>query len=655
VLLALAALLLGLGWWSYSPGLNGGFLFDDFNNLDQLGAYGRVDNPRSLLLYLTSGSADPIGRPLSLLSFLIDAREWPADPWPFKRTNILLHLLNGVLLGWVLLRLGRRLGIAEVQARAAAMLGAGLWTLHPFLVSTTLYVVQREAMLPATFTLLGMLLWLEGGERYRTGRPWARTCLIAAAWGCTALAMLCKANGVLLPLLLAILEWMLPPAPRPESGPAGAAQFRRWRHALLGVPSLLLGLWLLGKLPAAFTGETYGRPWTMGQRLLSEARAVCDYLGALWIPKASNVSVFNDAFRASTGWLHPWSTLPAVAALASLLLAGFALRRRHPALAFAIAFYFAGQLLESTVIPLELYFEHRSYLPALPMFWPLALWLSGQGSMRRLRMAMACTLPVGLAVLCHARAELWGHPYEQALLLAQADPESPRAQANAAAYERAHGRPAEAARRLAAANLEMPDEVQIALNWVAAECELGEVTANARAAAYYALAHNRGDAVLVWNWLGAAIDPARHNNCKGLDLRELETMLQATQANPRFTSGTVQAAEFQQLEGRLALARGDGASALRDFKASLNAFPAPDRALLQAALLGTAGFPEAGLEQLRHYQALPSAGRSAAGMPALHLWLLDKDGYWDGEFTHLRHELAEDVRNGEGSKVGPVP
>jgi hypothetical protein len=638
------ALLFAVAWWAYSPGLSGGFLFDDFNNLNQIGAYGRVDNLRSLVLYLTSGSADPTGRPLSLLSFLVDARDWPADPEPFKRSNILLHLFNGALLAWTLARLGRRLRIPEAQAQAAALLGSALWMLHPLLVSTTLYIVQREAMLPATLALTGMLLWLEGGERLASGRRGALACLALGSWGCAILAALCKANGVLLPLLLLSLEWAIPLR---DDGLADATRANRYRRIctlLLGLPSGLLAIWMLGKVPAAFSGETYGRPWTIGQRLLSEGRVVCDYLGSLWLPRASAASVFNDGFRASTGWLHPWTTLPALGAIALLLGLGFILRRRHPALAFAIAFYFAGQLLESTLIPLELYFEHRNYLPALPMFWPLALWLTGDGALRRARAALAPVLCAGLALLCHTRAGVWGKPYEQALLLAQMTPDSPRAQANAAAYEMEHGRPDLAAARLEAASRSMPDEVQIALNWIAADCARGTLTPAARDAAHYALEHDRApSSELVQSWLTKAINDAGRNQCPGLDLQEVDSMLQAIHRNPNYARDGAQSADLQQLQGLLDLARNDGAAALQDFNRGLTAFPTPDRALLQAALLGSAGLPAMGLEHLRLFKTLKPGDRGPHGMQSFHLWLLERDGYWSSEFAHMEKQLDDDL------------
>src|SRR5687768_3761921 len=91
--LALAGVL-ALAWLAYRPGLSGGFLFDDGANLALLGQYGPVHDWPAFWRYITSGFADPTGRPLALLTFLFDARGWPAAPGPFLRTNLAIHLVN---------------------------------------------------------------------------------------------------------------------------------------------------------------------------------------------------------------------------------------------------------------------------------------------------------------------------------------------------------------------------------------------------------------------------------------------------------------------------------------------------------------------------------------------------------------------------------
>ncbi len=355
------AILLGLAWVAYHPGLSGTFLFDDYANLPSLGEFGPIDNnARTFWRYLTSGSADPTGRPLALLSFLIDARNWPADPYAFKRTSVLLHLVTGGLLSWLLLKLGRFTRRSEAQIRFAALLGAALWLLHPLFVSTTLYVVQREAMLPALFIVLGLLGYCGARGLAAQGRPTGAVLCALSIGICTILGTLSKANGALLPLLAWIVEaiFLAPATPISHARTRrGFAAMRRW---VLVAPSILLFAFLA---KTAFDGFVNGlpaiRPWTLGERLLTESRILVDYLWLLWLPRPYTAGLFNDSYVASTGLLSPPTTLLCLFAIAALLAWAWKLRKRHPVVAVALLFFFAGHLLESTVVPLELYYEHR--------------------------------------------------------------------------------------------------------------------------------------------------------------------------------------------------------------------------------------------------------------------------------------------------------
>ena len=486
--IAILAVLL-LAWLAYYPGLKGGFLFDDFANLPTLGAFGPVDNLQTFLHYITSGSADPTGRPLALLSFLADARNWPANPYPFKRTSLLLHLFNGLLLYAVLARLGRCVTADDAQRRRAAVLGMSLWLLHPLLVSTTLYIVQREAMLPATFILLGLLGYAAGYDRAMRGRRSGVVLAVASIAVCTLLGLLSKANGALLPLLAWVVDAVLL---RSRSTDMRGCSMKWARICALIVPSLLVFAYLAYETYSGFVnGIIAERPWTIGERLLTEPRALVDYLRLLWIPHPYSSGVFNDDFVVSTGWLSPASTLPSILAIALLLAFAVACRRRYPAWCAALLFYFAGQLLESTSIPLELYFEHRNYVPALLMFWPLSLWLcagrasrataspsgAGPDDLFIVRRALTFVLPLGFAALTFLRADVWGNNEDQALLWGAKNQHSPRAQAYAAQTEAARGQHAAGIARLERAMTEYPEDIQLALNLVGLKCEAHTLTA----------------------------------------------------------------------------------------------------------------------------------------------------------------------------------
>jgi tetratricopeptide (TPR) repeat protein len=654
----LAFALAALAGWALWPGISGDFLFDDYVNLPALGQYGPVDNERTLIWYLTVGLGDPVGRPLSMLSFLIDARDWPAPAAPFLRTNILLHLLNGLLLMRVLSRLAfartaaaatsdSEMSTSEASAQhsaaIAAVLAGGFWMLHPLWLSTTLYVVQRESMLAATFALLGFLAWLAGRARLDRGAKRSGFALLAiGSFGCTCLAMLCKANGVLLPLLLLVAEATVLPALQQPAARASLARSRRW---LLYTPCLLLALGLFSKLPASIEMARDARPWTLGERLLSEPRVIADYLRLLLLPHPLSGGVFRDDYPVSTSLWQPWTTLPAILLLAGLATLGWCRRRRWPLLSFAILFFLSGHALEGSIVPLELYFEHRNYLPSMALFFPLATWLTLRGPMPLLRYGAALTMVALLAFDTRVGATIWGQPTRLAQTWATQSPNSSRAQATAAQYEMQQGRADLARTRLHAALVAHPDDAQLAFNLADAECTLGGLDPAVLDAIRQALRTSANTARLGFDWLSRATATAQENTCPGLDLDAIDSMLSALRNNPHFIDVPSRQQDFLHVEGLIALARGKPDAAFAAFERGIAILPRAKTALRQAALLATAGRPDLGLEHLEDYERLPQPQlRPWPTMANVHAWLLQRDGYWDREVARMHAQLAEDVR-----------
>jgi tetratricopeptide (TPR) repeat protein len=647
----LLILVLALAWGVYHPGLGGGFLFDDFANLPELGHYGRIDNWTSFWLYITSGGADPTGRPLALLSFLLDANEWPADPYSFKRTNVLLHLLNGALLTLLLLSLRPRNDRAEKPAVFAAVLAAALWLLHPFLVSTTLYIVQRETLLSTTFVLLGLVGYVRGRMRAAVGEKTGVWIAAVSMGVATVCATLSKANGALLPLLALVLETVYLAPQWPITHPQTQRGFNVVRAVLLILPGVMLAVFLAW---TAYRGFVYGMPahrtWTLGQRLLSESRVLTDYLGRLWIPRAFNSGLYTEDFSVSTGLLSPPSTLACIVFLFGLLFAAWRIRRRHAALATSIVFFFAGHLLESTVVPLELYFEHRNYLPSVLMFWPLSLWICSRDipknakiGLRRLRIVLAFGLPLLLAMLTFLGAELWGNVRDQAVVWAWLNPGSARAQANTAQLDLKHGNTLAAMNRLDEALRSNPAEVQLALNAIAAKCQAGLLTDADIERAASALRNAVDSGRLGYDWFERGLPVAEKGGCHGLTLKVLETLLAAAAQNEhtKHIPGRVQ--DRLHLQARIALLQHDDQHALALFDAAFDADPRPGAALQQAAILASAGAPELAQRHIEHMLQVWQPPRGPGWtMQSLHEWLMWKTGYWDHEIAQLRDTLERD-------------
>lgn len=654
--IVLSALLI-LAAIAYGPGLQGGFLFDDYINLPSLGAQGPIDNWPAFWRYITSGTADPTGRPLTLLTFLLDANDWPASPYPFKCTSLALHLINGVLLFCLLLRLGAALHDDDKEkTQKSAMVATALWLLHPLFVSTTLYIVQREAMLPATCVLSGLLTWLHGRDLILRGRVKPGIIVsVAGIVGFTLLGTLAKANGALLPLFVLLLEYIVIRPRRPIEVPLGRTSYRTMLSIFAVLPAAAVLAYLIWVGVHGMTaGNVPSRPWSYAQRLLTEPRVIVDYLALLWAPRIDSTGLFNDQYVPSISLFRPLSTFVSLLALTALLGIARKFLRCFPPLSAAIVFFLAGHLIESSSIPLELYFEHRNYLPALLMFWPLAEWLADRKKLVLLKTTLIWLLPLALALLTHSRAQIWGNELAQALIWARINPDSPRAQANAAQAEMQAGRPDLGAARLQQWLAHRPNDLQISFNLLGAKCMMGSVSQDDITVARQAIMSAPSTGALLAHWLDRMLPIATAQQCKNLGVADLLDLMDAGLSNPKLDD-LASRQDLTYLHGRIRLAQGHPDAALGDFKRALDFAAQPSIALEGAALFGSAGYPIHGRLLLDHYMRIrnnvPKAG---FGMPTVHEWVLRRQNYWPRELEHIYRQLEVDAHSQKPTLPLPI-
>ena len=374
---------------AYYPALAGPFLFDDFPVLGKLGKYGGVVDWKSFTAFLTGGTAGPTGRPVALLSFLIDGTSWPTDSWPFKRTNLVIHLCTASILGVLVWQILRLVGRNTRQAAWIAVVAAAFWLLHPFLVSTTMYVVQRMAQLATLFVFAGLVAHIFA-RSIAASRPLAGYAMMSVSLVVfTTLATFSKENGALLPILVGVLELTVFAASR------HARLDRRWAAIFILVPTLVLGTFLVYRAMAyGFFTTMPPRDYSVYERLLTQPRVLSEYLWNWFIPKLYTTGVFQDHILVSRGLLSPPATLLHLVIHATAIGAAFYLRRKHVLVALAILFFYAGHLVESTTLNLELYFEHRNYLPAAFLFVPLLVFVYD-----KVRTSIFLVIAIGMMLL----------------------------------------------------------------------------------------------------------------------------------------------------------------------------------------------------------------------------------------------------------------
>lgn len=452
----------------YLPGQNGTLHFDDEPNLSGLAS---VSDSQSALLFVTSGIASALSRPVSLASFLLNRWDWPDNPRRFIEVNILIHILNGALLAWLTLRVVR-VARPEANQRAAwiAISAATLWLLLPILASTSLMIIQRMTSLSATFVLAGLLLYIVGlSWEIRNQRFMGRAIQFAGICFGTLLAVFAKENGALLPLYALILEITL------LAGATTLSATRRWRKLLLALPVLaLFGYLVIQFSPTDFTD----RDFSLIERLRTQPIALWDYARLAFFPHSNAFSPFHDDYPIARGLLDPPTAL--IAALALSIVLGLALvnRNRFPLFALAVLWYLAGHALESSVLPLEMYFEHRNYLPLVGPMIALA-WVAWppSGSWKHKAPILLTVYAMLLGGTLWQTTTLWGQPILAAEVWASEHGDSARAVQYLAQRYHLNGDSATAHRVLAANADRYPQHIDLALEALQISCETNDESA----------------------------------------------------------------------------------------------------------------------------------------------------------------------------------
>ena len=117
------------------------------------------------------------------------------------------------------------------------------------------------------------------------------------------------------------------------------------------------------------------RGFTLFERLLTEPRVILFYISLLLYPMPDRLCL-EHGMTLSTSLITPISTIMSIVAILLILGLAVAGAKRWPLISFCVIFFFLNHLIEASVFPLELVFEHRNYLPSMLFFVPLSILLS---------------------------------------------------------------------------------------------------------------------------------------------------------------------------------------------------------------------------------------------------------------------------------------
>ncbi len=437
--LALAAIC-AVGGAAYARSFDVPFVFDDGHNI--------TDNPFIRWTHLDLESVRftlsnaPLSRPVAYLSFALNHLLGGYGVGGYHAVNLAIHLANAALVYALALVTLRRLATLRGQSSPAppaaalpwlALASALVFVAHPIQTQSVTYVVQRMNGLCAFFYLAALLLFVQGRLAAAGKR---RVASYAFALVCGALALGSKENAATLPFAAWLYDWYF----------LRDLRLARKATALLAalVALCIVGFFALGGLALLDHGT---RPFTLGERLLTQPRVISLYASLIALPLPSRLNLVHDV-AISRSLLDPPTTLVCLTALVALGAAAAALARRQRLASFAILWFLLQLAIESSVLPLELVFEHRTYLPLVGICLALTLPLGRLAAWRpTLAIAATAGLVAALTAGTLVRNEtwrnevgLWSDAVEKSPLLPRAHMNLGVALARAGRHEEAIGR-----------------------------------------------------------------------------------------------------------------------------------------------------------------------------------------------------------------------
>lgn len=296
-----------------------------------------------------------LSRSVLFLTFAINHHFSQLDPWGYHVGNLLLHLVNSLLVYFIVFFTLTKSPSLFTRTRIIALLSSLIYASNPVLTESVTYIASRSSVLCTTFYLSAMLFFIKA--RKRDGQRAFISYFLFSILS-FLLALGSKETAATLPAVLLLYDYTF--LSRPTQ--------RRWWERIVRyhLPFLII-------LAAYFIGRHYfygsvGRPVHLPSPirpfpyLFIESHVIVNYIRLLFFPFSLNV---DPHFPISASIFEPPIFFSSVT-LIGILIVALKIFKDYREISFGIFWFFIALSPTSSIIPLEdVMAEHRLYLPAV--------------------------------------------------------------------------------------------------------------------------------------------------------------------------------------------------------------------------------------------------------------------------------------------------
>jgi len=398
------SLLAILAFLIYSHTLEAPFTFDDMRHIR--------NNPHIRLTELSlqgitraALESPSSSRPAANISFALNYYFHQHHVAGYHLVNILIHIVTSILL---YLFAKTTLNIPSLRSvcstdRWVPFFTASLWLVHPIQTQSVSYIVQRMNSMAAMFYVLSFVLYAKGRLARDKKAKWVMFA------GCTFAGILAfgsKETAATLPFFILLYEWFFFQGLSKDWLKGHLRYFVGIAVLFAFISLVFLGLNPLERLQSI---SDYSRnEFTFVERVLTQPRVVIYYLSLLLYPLPSRLNLDYD-FPLSHSFIDPMTTLLSAGAIVGLIGLAFYLARKERLISFCVLWFLGNLVIESSVIPLAIIFEHRMYVPSMLLCLMAVTLAHRYVKLPWVTVVMLCAMAAVCSVWTYERNSAWSN------------------------------------------------------------------------------------------------------------------------------------------------------------------------------------------------------------------------------------------------------
>ncbi len=288
-------------------------------------------------------------RPLLAASFMLDYAIWGVRPFGYHLTNLILHILGGILIFLFVEML--------LKDRLISFSSALLFSVHPVHTESVSFISGRVDLLPLIFYLLSLILFL----KYISGK---KTIFYLLSLFCFFISLLTKEMAITLPLIVLVIDYLF-------------VSKRKIKDVIKNFPRFHVGFFVVVGLYFLIRAYTIDWSFVIGNthsfssflpgkshywRLFTAIKILTFYIRLLFFPYGLKVNYF---FSPANSLFEP-VVLLGVAILSFFIFVALNNFKKHPMVFFSIIWFFITVLPVSAIFPIgNIFAERYMYIPSL--------------------------------------------------------------------------------------------------------------------------------------------------------------------------------------------------------------------------------------------------------------------------------------------------